>query len=792
MIFPLIAFMLTGDSVIEKGYLINPVPFTQVHLRDQFWAPKIEVNRKITIPYAFKKCEETGRMFNFERAAKAIRGEVVEDKTPPGFPFDDTDVYKVLEGAAYSLAVKRDPELEAYLDKLIKLISDAQEPDGYLYTPRTFAPDKPHEWSGKERWVLEQDQSHELYNLGHLYEAAGAHYQATGKKSLLNVATKSADLLLKTFGPDKKKTWPGHQIIEMALVKLGKATDNEEYIKLAKFFLDCRGGSAEYWQAHKHPADQDEAVGHAVRAVYMYSGMADIAALTGDTRYSKAIDKLWENVVSKKLYITGGIGATGHGEAFGANYELPNGTAYCETCAAIGNDYWNERLFLLHGDAKYMDVFERSLYNGLLSGVSLDGTNFFYPNPLESNGQHARSPWFGCACCPGNITRFMASVPGYFYATKGDEVFVNLFAESSSTINLTNKRQLQLSQKTNYPWDGKIELKVENEKVGKASIKVRVPGWARGEVVPSDLYTYADTQSAKPTFKLNGKLTQPKIEKGYASFDRDWKKGDVIEINLPMEVRKVRSHKLVKENTNRISFERGPIVYCAEKVDQNFEGLQYVAVDPNTDVNFVPKKDKLGGIVELEIPSTYVSADDNGNATERKVSLNAIPYFAWANRGRNEMRVWFYDKVSAVRPRPKPTIASQAKVTTSGGANPNAINDQQEPDSSSSGSVFFHWWPKKGTTEWVQLTFKEETSIRSASVYWFDDTGKGECRPPTAWKVFYLAGTEWKEIQTTSTPGVKLDGFNTVTFPAVKTSAIKIEVELQKGWSAGIQEMKVD
>ncbi len=446
-------------AAAAADYRVKPVPFAAVHLNDCFWSPRIETKRLVTIPFAFEQCEKSGRMDNFERAAKALRGEPLTNKRPPPYPFDDTDPYKVLEGASYALAVQAEPKLRGYLDKLIAEIAAAQEPDGYLYTARTINPEHPHRWSGPERWLKDPDQSHELYNAGHLFEAAVAHYQATGETNLLAVAIKEADLLCKTFGPEKLHIWPGHEIVEMGLARLYRATGNQRYLDLAKFFLDVRGpGGDDYHQSRIKPADQTQAVGHAVRAGYLYSGMADVAALTGDTRYLRAIDAIWSNVVSKKLYVTGGIGALGAGEAFGRDYQLPNLSAYCETCAAVANVYWNQRLFLLHADARYVDVLERTLYNGLLSGVSLDGKRFFYPNPLESDGQHQRSPWFGVACCPGNITRFLASIPGYVYAQQADTIFVNLYAAGSAQVLLDNNQRVRLEQDTRYPWDGHIKL----------------------------------------------------------------------------------------------------------------------------------------------------------------------------------------------------------------------------------------------------------------------------------------------------------------------------------------------
>jgi DUF1680 family protein len=483
----------------KPDYPIQPVPFTDVRLSDEFWAPRIETNRTTSIPAAFEQCELTGRVNLFERAAKALRGEALDDRRPPGYPFDDTDLYKVIEGASYSLSVVADAKLDAYVDGLIAKIEAAQEPDGYLYTTRTIDPKAPHRWAGPERWVLERDDSHELYNLGHLFEAAVAHHLATGKTSLLTVATKAADLLVKTFGPGRRTTWPGHQITEMGLVKLYRVTGRQDYLHLAKFFLDERGPGPfpdgeranprglSYNQAHLKVIEQNEPVGHAVRAVYMYSGMADVAALTGDQAIRAAGKRIWDHLITSKLYITGGIGASGSGEAFGQPYELPNMTAYSETCASVGMDFWNHRLFLLEGDAKYIDVMERTLYNGLAAGVSLDGKTYFYPNPLESNGQHARQEWFGVACCPGNITRFMPSVPGYVYATRRatpvdssapvrDEIFVNLYVAGSADIRLADGRA-KLVQETRYPWDGAVKIAVVPDRPRDITIRIRIPGW---------------------------------------------------------------------------------------------------------------------------------------------------------------------------------------------------------------------------------------------------------------------------------------------------------------------------
>ncbi|MBM3858433.1 MAG: glycoside hydrolase family 127 protein [Verrucomicrobia bacterium] len=475
----------------QKDYPIQPVPFTDVHVADSFWTPRLETNRQTTVWYDFKRCEETGRIDNFAKAGGLMKGEF------KGIPFDDSDVFKVIEGAAYSLALAPDGKLDNYLDDLIAKIAAAQEPDGYLYTARRlFPPEKMPKLAGPQRWS-NLGSSHELYNVGHLYEAAVAHYQATGKKTLLNVATKNADMLGKTFGPGKIQEPPGHQEIEIGLCKLYRATGQQKYLDLARYFVELRGRADTHklrgpgQQDHKPIYEQDEAVGHAVRAVYYYAGVADVAALTGDAKLVAAIDRLWENVVGKKLYLTGGIGATRHGEAFGANYELPNKTAYNETCAAIANALWNHRMFLLHGDAKYLDVLERTIYNGFLSGVALTGDEFFYPNPLESDARYKRSPWFGCACCPVNVVRFIPSIPGYIYATHGNNLYVNLFIAGNAKVAV-GRAAVELRQQTRYPWTGKVTLTVTPEKRDVFTLHIRIPGWARNEPVPSDLYRYED------------------------------------------------------------------------------------------------------------------------------------------------------------------------------------------------------------------------------------------------------------------------------------------------------------
>ncbi len=629
-------------NVKSRDYPIQPVSFTDVKIKDRFWAPRIETNRKVTIPYTFEKCEKTGRIDNF-----AIAGGLMKGEHRGSFPFDDTDPYKILEGASYSLSVHPDAKLEKYLDKLIVKISAAQEDDGYLYTCRTSNSKRLLKWFGEQRWSRLND-SHELYNMGHLYEAAVAHYQATGKRTLLDVAIKNAELLDSVFGPDKNETAPGHQLIEMVLARLYRISGDEKHLKLAKFFLDTRGpGGGEYNQSHKKVIEQSEAVGHAVRASYMYCGMADVAALTGDKGYLDAVDRIWENVVAKKLYITGGIGAQKDGEAFGKDYELPNAEAYCETCASVGNVMWNHRMFLSHGDAKYIDVMERVLYNGLLSGVSLSGDRFFYPNPLESRGRYRRSPWFSCACCPGNIARFIPSVPGYVYARSEDKLYVNLFVNGSGTI-LIKDNAVRIKQKTRYPWDGVVKITVEPRRSAKFTICVRIPGWAQNQPVPSDLYCFADTSDEKVRLSINGKEVALDMEKGFASIERTWKKGDVIELNLPMPVRRVLSHEKVKTNTAKVALQRGPIVYCAEGIDNGGRVLNLLLSD-EAELRAEYKKNLLGGVTVIRSNAVALDdAEDRASLTRKEHNFVAVPYYAWANRRIGEMAVWLARDESAV------------------------------------------------------------------------------------------------------------------------------------------------
>ncbi len=635
---------------LHSGYPINPVPFTSVKVTDNFWGQRLKASREVTIPLAFGKCEETGRYENFVKAAHPNEEYKVE-----GFPFDDTDVYKTIEGASYSLQTYPNKKLEKYIDSVLVIVAGAQEPDGYLYTPRTMNPKHPHAWSGSKRWEGVEGGSHEFYNLGHMIEGAVAHYQATGKRNFLDIAVKYADCVCREIGEgaNQQRLVPGHQIAEMALVRLYLATGDKKYLDQAKYFLDARGTTTRkdaYSQAHIPVVEQDEAVGHAVRATYMYAGMADVAAITGDSSYIKAIDKIWENIVSRKLYITGGIGARHEGESFGANYELPNLSAYNETCAAIGNVYVNYRLFLLHGDAKYFDVLERTLYNGLIAGVSLDGGSFFYPNPLSSDGGYSRKPWFGCACCPSNISRFIPSLPGYVYAVKDNQVYVNLFLSNKAELKVNNKKVV-LEQETGYPWNGDIRVKVAQGNQSFA-MNIRIPGWVRNSVLPGDLYSYADNRKPAYRVTVNGEEVQGDLQKGYLSIDRRWKKGDVVAIHFDLLPRIVKANGKVAADRGRVAVERGPIVYCAEWPDNNFN-VHTVLLNRNPQFRVIEKPDLLYGISEITTDAQALSYDAAGKLAVKDVKLTLIPYYAWAHRGEGAMDVWLPIEVGAASALPQ-------------------------------------------------------------------------------------------------------------------------------------------
>jgi uncharacterized protein len=782
-----LSLFFAGCGTSVKDYPIQPVPFTDVKLTDEFWAPKIKVNHEVTIPIALKHCETTGRIRNFKIAGKLESGSFCTQ-----YPFDDSDIYKIIEGASFSLQTFPDKNLESYLDTLIKYLALAQEPDGYLYTNRTINPDSTHVWAGNQRWANDSALSHELYNLGHLYEAAVAHYAATGKRNLLDIAIKSANQVDNEFGPGKLSYYPGHQVIEMGLASLFRTTNDERYLKLAKFFLDIRGPHGqEYCQAHKRVFDQDKIVGHAVRATYMYSGMADVAAMMNDHSYSKPLFSIWDDLIRTKYYITGGIGSSGSNEGFGDPYDLPNMSAYCETCASIGLVYWNYRMFLLTGDSKFYDVLERTLYNALLSGVSISGDRFFYPNVLESRGQHTRSEWFGCACCPGNICRFIPSIPGYIYAVKKDELYTNLYVNSTANITLGGLKA-EIEQITNFPTDGKVEIIVRPEKETKFSLKLRIPSWVNGQAVSTDLYRFTKKNNAKIKVLLNGEMQDTEVVDGYVTLNRKWKLNDRVELELPMEVRLIVSNPKIKGNVGKASLQRGSFVYCLEWPD-NVENIHSLVIDTTAGFKTEYRKDLLNGISVINGLAKPTAFVDGKIEMKESVEFTAIPYYSWANRGAGDMAVWMAVNPEKSRPKPAPTIASRSQIFA---MSPNkslfCINDQEVPDSSNDRSVLYlHWWPMKDTVVWLEYKFDKAETISESSVFWYDDGPFGGCRVPSEWKILYNQNNKWKAVKNTEEYLIAKNIINTVRFQAVKTTGIRIEITLPKDWSSGLYEWNV-
>ena len=669
--------LFAATASAQSGYPYTQVPFTSVKITpNTFWGDRIQAAREVTIPLAFSKCESEHRYKNFEMAAYTLQHPGHPGLQTPewdvakfmGFSFDDTDVYKTIEGASYVLQTYPDAKLKAYIDSVLDVVAAAQEPDGYLYTARTINPEHPHQWSGKKRWEVEEILSHELYNLGHMVDAACAHYQATGSDKFLNIAKRYADCVIREVGPKAGQACvvPGHQIAEMALARLYVLTGEKKYLEEAKFLLDYRGKTGRkdlYSQSDKPVVEQKEAWGHAVRAGYMYASMADVAALTGDTAYINAITTIYENIVSKKYYLTGGVGARHQGEAFGADYELPNLTAYNETCAAISMVYLFERMFLLRGEAKYIDCLERTLYNGVISGMSVDGGKFFYPNPLSSDGiftfnadrTKTRQPWFGCACCPSNLSRFIPSMPGYIYGVRDNNLYVNLFASNTATIAVGGKN-VTLEQSTQYPWDGDIAIKVLQNKAKTFNMLVRIPGWVLNQVVPSDLYSFSDDILSGYEVTVNGQRVDGELQNGYLVINRNWKKGDVVRIHFDMPVRTVIANLRVADDRGRVAVERGPLVYCAEWADN--EGINphhlllarqpQFEVEPAYSIQNTEGDGKTFQVTAISAQAQDVHVNREGRIAAKDVKVKLIPYYAWNHRGAGKMDVWLVRSLSGL------------------------------------------------------------------------------------------------------------------------------------------------
>ncbi len=760
---------------------LRAVPFTAVQITDAFWAPRRETNRVASIPVNLENLEKAGNLENFRLAARRATNGFI------GPVFMDSDVYKALEAASYSLATHPDPALDQRLDAIIALLAAAQLPDGYLDT--YYIVKEPG-----RRWTNLRD-NHELYCAGHMFEAAVAHFQATGKSNFLNVATKYADYIDSVFGPPPKRMgYPGHPEIELALVKLWRVTGQRRYFDLARFFVENRGTKffaeehrtpldrydGTYWQDDLPICDQRNIKGHAVRATYLLSGVVDVMSETRDPRLIAMVHRVWRNTTEKNMYVTGGIGPSASNEGFTTDYDLPNLTAYQETCASVALSLWNLRLALLYGDARYADIFERSLYNGVLAGVSQDGTRFFYVNPLASTGRHHRSEWFGCACCPPNVARTLASLGGYAYAVADDSLYVNLYIQGAAKTTVAGQ-PVNLKVATDYPWSGQVTLRPEPAAPAKFDLRLRVPGWCEGAAV-----------------SVNGTpVTAPRRERGYLVLSREWRSGDAVELDLPLPVRRVTANPQVKDDRGCVALQRGPIVYCLEACD-NPAPLSTLYLPLDADLVAQKQPALLDGVVVVKGRAEVAPAQDwqrtlyQAAPPVRRVPIQAIPYYAWDNRQPGAMQVWL--------PTAPPTpivggLETQAKVQlsfTSGNCQPQAINDGKEPTGSRQHpGALCHFWPHKGGAEWAQYTWKQPVTVCGSKVYWFDDTGSGECRLPNSWQVQYLDGSDWKPVSAEGPYPVELDRWCEVKFAPVTTTALRLALQLKPDWSVGIHEWKV-
>lgn len=643
------------------------VSLKNVKINDNFWSQYMELVRDVVIPYQWEalndRIEDAAPSYairNFKIAAGLEEGEF------GGCVFQDSDVAKWLEAVGYSLSVTPNPELEALADETIDIIEKAQQPDGYLNT--YFIIKEP----GK-RWTNLVD-CHELYCAGHMMEAAVAYYEATGKRKLLDIMSKYADCIDSIFGTEtgKLRGYCGHQEVELALVKLYKATGKEKYLKLAKYFIDERGqkpsyfeaelekrGMKSHWtgnpikkidlaytQSHLPVREQKEAIGHSVRAVYMYTGMADIAAETGDKSLFDACETLWNNLTEKQMYITGGIGSTNHGEAFTFDYDLPNDIVYAETCASIGLVFFAQRMLQIQARGKYADVLERALYNTVVSGMSKDGKHFFYVNPLEvwpeaseknptrHHVKSIRQKWFGCACCPPNVARLLSSLGQYIYSSNDKTVYAHLYIGGEVVVNLGSEK-VKLVQETNYPWSGDVKVKVSVDEEKEFSLALRIPGWCRN----SSITVNGDK------VELEGKIID-----GYAYLNREWKDGDTVELNLDMSVNLIQANPKVRADAGKVSIQRGPLVYCIEEID-NGANLSAISIDPKQELKTEFDETLLGGAATITGEGTRTDEANwenqlyrSFNCEEKYVKIKAVPYYLWGNRAPGEMMVWIKHK----------------------------------------------------------------------------------------------------------------------------------------------------
>ncbi len=757
-----VAFSAYPQSGSKPDYAVFPVPYKNVQITDSFWAPRIENNRAVSLPGLLDRAEKGGR-------APDLR---------------------LIEAACYILAARPDPVLRARIDRYL---------DGLISAIR----------ARKGKWSTAGDG--DGFWGGNFLEASVAYYEATGSRKMLDAAIEIADDLDAFYGPDKHRDIPNHEGLKIGLMRLYRATRTDKYLNLARFLLDTRGNPAgrtglygPYAQDHEPVKAQTRAIGHAVRATYLYIPLTDIAALTGDAAYSQADERIWQDAINKRTYLTGGIGSYRDEEDYGDDYDLPNLAAWDEICAAYGNVFWNQRLFQLKQDGKYVDVLERTLYNALLVGVSLAGDTYLYQAPLRAYGNFARQHAFGPNCCPPNIARILPQLGGLIYAQNDQSLYVNLYVASKANLHLGNT-PVAVAQETRYPWDGAVSLTVNPQQPRRFAVYVRIPGWARNQPVPGTLYRYLPGSNPRVSLRVNGSLLTHTVDKGFARIEREWKAGDTVRLDLPMPVREVVASDLVADDRGMVALERGPLVYCAEQAD-NPAGVFSLTLPLEANLQFSFQQNLLGGIGAITGTATALSRAADGNSVTRKsIPFLAIPFYAFGNRTPGEMSVWLARDENKAVIAPRTSIASTSKATSScgngtmvenypgnkpptierrfypssqdGSGDIRAIADQLVPVNSEDGSApFLRLHPQAGDRAWVQYDFAKAALVSSVEVYWKDD--KQYVVPPENWQLLYKDGSEWKPVRASGAYGVARNMFNRVSFQPVTTSGLRIELQL--------------
>ena len=814
----LLAFIFLSSNAFAVGYPLRPAPVESVIIKGGFWGPRITTHATVTVPYNFEFLERTERLANFDRAAG------IDSKPFAGDPFvGDSDVFKIIEGAAYTLKLRPDDVDDEYLARQVGRVIAAQQKDGFL-CPAVILKNLESRWDGYKK-----SSKFVLYSAGHLFEAGVAYRDATGNANLLKASARYADLIDSRFGPGKVHDVPSHQEIEIALVKLYRATGERRYLDLCKFFLDQRGHShgknervraakpraADYNQDRVPLIEAKHAVGHAVCACYTYAAMTDIAALCDDSDYRSALDRLWKDVIEGKLYITGGSASSQYyDEGFGNPYHLPNDTACCETCGSVASVLWSYRMALLHADAAYIDVLERTLYNGVLSGISLSGDRFFYTNPLASRGNMRRHESWNPACCQSNLVRIIPQVGSMAYATQAEAIYVNLFVAGKANLELA-AGTVCLRQKTDYPHDGRIQIMVETTINKPFTIALRIPGWAKERPVPSSLYHFANKTNKRPSLTVAGRTvslatgnprpTGP-IQKGYVRLTRTWKKGDMIELNLPMPVRRVLASEKVEANRGRVALQRGPLVYCVEAVDNGGIRTDAIVLPDEVRLQVARCKDLLGDVVVITSDASVAFEPRWGESAKvRQHAMVAVPYYGWANRAECYMDVWLPRTPSHAAPLPAPTAGGTAAVSVSmrrPACQLTALTDRRcGPKSNFRPTPRFTWPAQTQGVQWIQYQWTQPRQLSRTAVYWAIDQRKkvywGErirganLKLPKSWRVLYKEGSTWRPVESADSFSMHLNQLNEVRFTPVKTTAVRLEIVLAD-MPCGIQEWLID